>query len=70
MDGDLHGGLIARRRFFDGHSDTLGFFADGGFLRDAGQALAAPFRRAGVEVAGIEARGFVLAAVAALELDA
>jgi adenine phosphoribosyltransferase len=58
-------------RYFDGHSDTLGLFADGGFLRRAGAALARPFREVGVEkVAGIEARGFVLATAVALELDA
>jgi adenine phosphoribosyltransferase len=56
-------------RYFDGHSDTLGLFAHPGFLRRAGQALVAPFRTAGIaKVAGIEARGFVLATAAAVEL--
>lgn len=56
-------------RYFDGHSDTLGVFADAGFLSRAGAALADPFRNAGVDkVAGIEARGFVLATAVALEL--
>jgi adenine phosphoribosyltransferase len=66
-----HGELLARFRSFGGHSDTLGLFADGGFLRRASAALADPFRAAGVQkVAGIEARGFVLAPCVALELDA
>jgi adenine phosphoribosyltransferase len=56
-------------RYFDGHSDTLGLFADAGLLSRAGAALAKPFRDAGVDkVAGIEARGFVLATAVALEL--
>jgi adenine/guanine phosphoribosyltransferase-like PRPP-binding protein len=56
-------------RYFDGHSDTLGLFAQPGFLGRAAQALVAPFRTAGItKVAGIEARGFVLATAAALEL--
>jgi adenine phosphoribosyltransferase len=41
------------------------------FLRRAAAALAEPFREVAVQkVAGIEARGFVLAACVALELDA
>jgi adenine phosphoribosyltransferase len=67
----LHDDLVARLRYFDGHSDTLGLFADGGFLRRVAAAVADPFRGAGVQkVVGIEARGFVLAACVALELEA
>ena len=67
----LHDELVAGLEYFDGHSDTLGLFADVGFLRRAAAALAGPFRGAHVQkVAGIEARGFVLAAGVALELDA
>jgi adenine phosphoribosyltransferase len=67
----LHEELVARLRYFDGHSDTIGLFADPGFLRRAGRALAEPFREAGAQkVAGIEARAFVLATAVALELDA
>jgi adenine phosphoribosyltransferase len=63
--------LVARLEYFDGHSDTLGLFADGAFLARAAEALAHPFRGAPVQkVAGIEARGFVLAAAVALELGA
>jgi adenine phosphoribosyltransferase len=66
-----HDELLARFRYFDGHSDTLGLLADGGFLRRATVALADPFGNAQVrKVAGVEARGFVLAACVALELDA
>jgi len=71
VDSDLRRELIAQLRYFDGHSDTLGLFADPGFLRRAGIALAEPFSDAGItKVAGIEARGFVLAAAVALELEA
>jgi adenine phosphoribosyltransferase len=71
VDSDLRRELIARLRYFDGHSDTLGLFADPAFLRAAAAAVAAPFADRGVtKVAGIEARGFVLAAVVAVELDA
>jgi adenine phosphoribosyltransferase len=68
---ELHEELVARLRYYDGHSDTLGLFADAAFLRSAASALADPFRDAGVQkVAGIEARGFVLATGVALELRA
>jgi len=67
---DLRDELRQSLRYFDGHSDTLGLFADAGFLARAGAALAGPFRDAGVDkVAGIEARGFVLATAVALELE-
>jgi adenine phosphoribosyltransferase len=68
---ELHDELIARLRYYDGHSDTIGLFADPGFLARAGAAVALPFRDAGArKVAGIEARGFVLATAVALELGA
>jgi adenine phosphoribosyltransferase len=67
----FHDELVARLQYFEGHSDTLGLFADAGFLRRAAAAVADPFRGAAVQkVAGIEARGFVLTACVALELDA
>jgi adenine phosphoribosyltransferase len=70
LDADFHDELVSGLQYFDGHSDTLGLFANAGFLRRAAAAVAAPFRGAGVQkVAGIEARGFVLAAAVALELD-
>jgi adenine phosphoribosyltransferase len=65
----IHDELVERFRYFDGHSDTLGLFADPGFLRRAAAGVAAPFREMQVDkVAGIEARGFVLATAVALEL--
>lgn len=68
---DLHDELRRSLRYFDGHSDTLGLFADAAFLTRAGEALAQPFRDARVDkVAGIEARDFVLATAVALELRA
>jgi adenine phosphoribosyltransferase len=66
---DVHDELVASLRYFDGHSDTLGLFAQPGFLARAAAAVADPFRSAHVrKVAGIEARGFVLAAAVAVEL--
>jgi adenine phosphoribosyltransferase len=67
----FHDELVAKLRYFDGHSDTLGLFADGDLLRRAAAAVAEPFRDAAVQkVVGIEARGFVLASCVALELGA
>lgn len=67
----MHDELVAQLEYYDGHSDTLGLFADAGFLTRSGRAVAEPFRDAGVQkVAGIEARGFVLATAVALELRA
>jgi adenine phosphoribosyltransferase len=71
VDSSFHDELVARLRYFDGHSDTLGLFADARFLASAAAALADPFRDASVsKVVGIEARGFVLATAVALELEA
>ena len=67
----FHDELVRRLQYFDGHSDTLGLFADAGFLRRAAVAVAEPFRDANVQkVAGIEARAFVLAPLVARELGA
>src|SRR5919202_651737 len=67
----FHDDLVRRLQYFDGHSDTLGLFADAGFLRRAAVAAAEPFRDANVrKVAGIEARAFVLAPLVARELGA
>ena len=63
--------LGERLRYFDGHSDTLGLFAEPGALREIAAAVAEPFRDADVrKVAGVEARGFVLGVAVALELGA
>lgn len=69
MKESLADELAERLRYFDGHSDTLGLFAHAGFLERAAQGLVAPFGDSDVtKIAGIEARGFVLAAAAAVEL--
>lgn len=71
MGADFHDALVSRLQYYDGHSDTLGLFADIGFLAEAAAAVADPFRAAHVDkVVGIEARGFVLATAVALELGA
>jgi adenine phosphoribosyltransferase len=63
--------LLARFRWVDGHADMLGLLADAEFLARAVEAVAAPFRDRGItKVAAVEARGFVLGAGVALELDA
>jgi len=68
---DFHDALVARLQYFDGHSDPLGLFVDPSFLRHAAAAVADPFRTTRVQkVAGIEARGFILATAVALELEA
>jgi adenine phosphoribosyltransferase len=67
----FHDELVARARVIDGHADVLGMLADAGVLRRAGAALAAPFSGDRIaKVAGLEARGFILGAAVALELDA
>jgi adenine phosphoribosyltransferase len=68
---NFHDELVASLRYFDGHSDTLGLFAEPKFLARAAAAVAEPFRKAEIaKVAGVEARGFVLAAAVAVELGA
>lgn len=63
--------FLRRFRWIHGRADVLGLFADGAFLARAVEALAAPFESVGVtKVAGIEARGFILGAAAALQLGA
>jgi adenine phosphoribosyltransferase len=67
----FHDEVIENLQYFEGHSDTLGLFAEAGFLQRAAAAVAEPFRDSGVQkVAGIEARGFVLAGCVAVELGA
>jgi adenine phosphoribosyltransferase len=71
MNTGFHDELITQLQYYDGHSDTLGLFAQSGVLARAAAAVAQPFRHARVQkVVGIEARGFVLAAGVALELGA
>ena len=63
--------LLDRFRWVDGHADIWRLFADGAFFPRLAAALADPFRSIGVtHVAGIEARGFLLGGVVAVELAA
>ena len=56
-------------RWTDGHADFALPFRDAELLRTIGEALADPFRDAGVSaVVGLEARGFAVAALVAREL--
>ena len=62
---------MGRFRWIGGHADVLGLLADGEVLQGAVEALAEPFADARVaQVAGIEARGFALAAAVAGRLQA
>ncbi len=71
MASPFHDELVARARVIDGHADVLGMFADAGVLRRAASALAASFASERIaKVAAVEARGFILGAAVALELDA
>jgi adenine phosphoribosyltransferase len=61
--------FLERFQWVGGHADILGLLADGAFLAQAAEALAAPFRAAGVtKVAGVEGRGFILGTAVALDL--
>jgi len=62
--------LLSRFRWIGGHADVLGLLTDGPFFARAIEALTEPFADVGVtKVAGIEARGFVFGAAAALRLE-
>lgn len=59
--------FVRRFKWIDGHADVLGLLGDGVFLRATAEALATPFEQAGVtQVAGVEARGFILGTAVAL----
>lgn len=61
--------LLGRIRWIGGHADVLGLLSDGEFFGRAIEALTDPFADSRVtKVAGVEARGFVLGAAAALRL--
>jgi adenine phosphoribosyltransferase len=68
---DLTSELVKRIRWVQGHADVWGAFADPALFPRMVGVLAAPFRDAGVtKAAGVEARGFALAAAVAVELGA
>lgn len=71
MRSPFHDELVARARVIDGHADVLGMLTDRGVLRRAAAALAEPFASVKIDkIAALEARGFILGAAVALELDA
>jgi adenine phosphoribosyltransferase len=70
-DTPLRTDLLAAFRWIDGHADVWRFFSDGALFARTTAALADAYRHARVtKVAGIEARGFILGAAVARELDA
>jgi adenine phosphoribosyltransferase len=63
--------LLDRFAWVDGHADVWAVFRDADALRVVVTALAEPFRGEGVTaVCGIESRGFLLGAAAAVQLGA
>jgi adenine phosphoribosyltransferase len=54
--------------FVDGHADVWRLFDDPVLLASVTEALVAPFRGRVTKVAGVESRGFILGAAAALAL--
>ncbi len=68
---DLQERIVGRFRWIDGHADVWRLFSDAELLRDIARALADPFRGSAIgRVAGIEARGFILAPLVAVEIGA
>ena len=55
--------------FVQGHADVYRLFDDPMRLREIAAALVEPFRGDVTKVAGLEARGFVFATAAALDLN-
>lgn len=71
MVSPFHDELVARATVIDGHADVLGMFTEPGVLQRAAAALASPFASDRIaKVAGLEARGFIIGAAVALELEA
>jgi adenine phosphoribosyltransferase len=72
MDGDVakaREALLSRFRWQDGHADVWHVFADGAALAAVVDGLIEPWRDRGVtRVVGVESRGFLLGAPAALAL--
>jgi adenine phosphoribosyltransferase len=71
VTGDLKVDLRERIPWVGGHADVWRAFSDEEFFPRLVAALADPYRAEGVtKVAGVEARGFILAAAVAVELSA
>jgi len=67
----LQARIVERLRFVNGHADNWRLFDDAELFAAVVDALVEPFRgRAITEVAGIEARGFILGGACALRLGA
>jgi adenine phosphoribosyltransferase len=63
--------LLTRFQWVDGHADVWRLFVDQGFFARMIAALANPFRAGAItKVAGIEARGFIVGAAVAHEVQA
>ena len=70
-DKALRTDLLRSFRWINGHADIWPFFTDRDLLARTVEALAEPYRAAGItKVAGIESRGFLLGGTVARELDA
>jgi len=66
---DARAQVLGRFRWIDGHADVWHVFRDPIAFRTVVQALADPYRAAGVTaVAGVESRGFLLGGAVAMEL--
>jgi adenine phosphoribosyltransferase len=71
VTGDLREELLERIPWVDGHADVWRAFSDERFFPRLVAGLADPYRAEAItKVAGIEARGFILAAAVAVELAA
>lgn len=71
MTAELAEELAGRFSWVDGHADVWRWLDDGILLRRIVTALGDPYRSEGVSlVAGIEARGFLLAGAVAVDLGA
>ena len=71
MRDALRAQLLEKFAWVEGHADVWRFFSDATLLRDLAVALADPFRNhCPTKVAGIEARGFIVGAAVAIELQA
>jgi adenine phosphoribosyltransferase len=69
--GELRDDLLKAFRWVGGHADVWRFFIDAPLFARTIQALADPYRAAGIsKVVGIESRGFILGGAVALELHA
>ncbi|MEO6397884.1 MAG: phosphoribosyltransferase [Tepidiformaceae bacterium] len=69
-DDDLRQRIVGAVTFPGGHADVWAIFLDAALFHEVVTALADPFRGRVQKVVGIEARGFILGAAVAIELEA